>query len=67
MECRWERDPRRPAVAGLNRAVLGGDRHGGGEGNKGDQPALRRDPPKRPRRRIEKTELPPFYENAPAP
>ena len=32
MECRWGRDPRRPAVAGLARAVLGGNRRGGGEG-----------------------------------
>ena len=32
LECRWGRDPRRPAVAGLARAVLGGNRGGGGEG-----------------------------------
>ena len=33
MECRWGRDSRRPAVAGLARPVLGGNRRGGGEEN----------------------------------
>ena len=37
MECRWGRDPRRPSVAGLARAVLGGNRCGGGEGENGEQ------------------------------
>jgi len=29
LECRWTRDPRRPALAGLARAVLGGNRGSG--------------------------------------
>ena len=33
MDCRWRRDPRRSAVAGLAGTVLGGNRRGGGEGD----------------------------------
>ena len=40
MECRWGRDLRRAALAGLERAVLGGNRRGGGEGKNGVQAAL---------------------------
>src|SRR5262245_26324977 len=37
MECRWRHDPCGPAVAGLARAVLGGNRRGGDEGENGNQ------------------------------
>src|SRR6185503_16836701 len=40
MECRWQRDPRRPAVAGLERAVLGGNRRSGGERENGSSEAM---------------------------
>ena len=40
MECRWGRDPRRPALAGVARAILGGNRRGGGEGQGGDAVAM---------------------------
>src|SRR5262245_35516203 len=75
MECRWERDPRRPAVAGLERALLGGNRRGRSEGSafvrlrrakeSGDQAAVNasRQSPPPSHRRVNKAQRPSLNPN----